>query len=72
MKLRNKLFIDGKWVDASDGTVWMNLYNFVFPTGPYGGCKDSGIGRELGREGLLALTQTRSVMLSLYPPPTGP
>jgi len=51
------------------GTVWMNLHNFVFPTGPYGGYKDSGIGRELGREGLLALTQTKSVMLSLYDPP---
>ena len=50
------------------GTVWMNLHNFVFPTGPYGGYKDSGIGRELGREGLLALTQTKSVMLSLYEP----
>jgi acyl-CoA reductase-like NAD-dependent aldehyde dehydrogenase len=48
------------------GTVWMNLHNFVFPTGPYGGYKDSGIGRELGRDGLLALTQTKSIMLSLY------
>ncbi len=50
------------------GTVWMNLHNFVFPSVPYGGYKDSGIGRELGREGLLALTQTKSVMLSLFEP----
>ena len=50
------------------GTVWMNLHNFVFPSVPYGGYKDSGIGRELGREGLLALTQTKSVMLSLFQP----
>lgn len=48
------------------GTVWLNLHNFVFPSVPYGGYKDSGIGRELGREGLLALTQTKSVMLSLF------
>jgi len=50
------------------GTVWMNLHNFVFPSGPYGGYKDSGLGRELGREGLLALTQTKSVMVSLFEP----
>ena len=50
------------------GTVWMNLHNFVFPSGPYGGYKDSGIGRELGREGLRALTQTKSVMISLFQP----
>jgi acyl-CoA reductase-like NAD-dependent aldehyde dehydrogenase len=50
------------------GTVWMNLHNFVFPSGPYGGYKESGIGRELGREGLLALTQTKSVMISLFEP----
>jgi len=50
------------------GTVWMNLHNFVFPSGPYGGYKDSGFGRELGREGLLALTQTKSVMISLFEP----
>ena len=50
------------------GTVWMNLHNFVLPTGPYGGYKESGIGRELGREGMLALTQTKSIMLSLYEP----
>lgn len=50
------------------GTVWMNLHNFVFPSGPYGGYKESGIGRELGREGLLAVTQTKSVMISLFEP----
>lgn len=48
------------------GTVWMNLHNFVFPMSPYGGYKDSGIGRELGREGILALTQTKNVMVSLF------
>jgi len=50
------------------GTVWLNLHNFVFPQAPYGGYKNSGIGRELGREGLLALTQTKNVMVSLFEP----
>jgi acyl-CoA reductase-like NAD-dependent aldehyde dehydrogenase len=48
------------------GTVWMNLHNFVMPMGPYGGYKDSGIGRELGMEGLKELTQVKNVMISLY------
>lgn len=48
------------------GTVWCNLHNFVFPSVPYGGFKDSGIGSELGRQGVLALTRTKSVMISLF------
>jgi acyl-CoA reductase-like NAD-dependent aldehyde dehydrogenase len=51
------------------GTVWMNLHNFVLPMGPYGGYKLSGLGRELGRQGLLALTQTKNVMVSLMESP---
>jgi acyl-CoA reductase-like NAD-dependent aldehyde dehydrogenase len=49
------------------GTVWFNLHNFVFPCGPYGGYKSSGLGRELGREGVMALTRTKNVMVSLFP-----
>jgi len=49
------------------GTVWFNLHNFVFPCGPYGGYKASGLGSELGREGVLALTRTKNVMVSLFP-----
>ena len=49
------------------GTVWSNLHNFVFPCAPYGGYKESGVGRELGREGLYALTQTKNIMISLFP-----
>lgn len=51
-------------IDA--GTVWFNLHNFVFPCGPYGGYKSSGVGNELGREGVLALTRTKNVMISLF------
>ena len=52
--------------DLKAGTIWLNLHNFVFPMAPYGGYKDSGIGRELGREGLLAMTQTKNVMVSMF------
>jgi len=48
------------------GTVWLNLHNFVFPTAPYAGYKASGVGSELGRDGVLALTKTKSVMVSLF------
>ena len=34
------------------GTIWINDYNVYFPEAPWGGYKRSGIGRELGKEGL--------------------
>jgi acyl-CoA reductase-like NAD-dependent aldehyde dehydrogenase len=49
------------------GTVWFNLHNFVFPSAPYGGFGTSGVGSELGKQGLLALTKTKNVMVSLFP-----
>jgi acyl-CoA reductase-like NAD-dependent aldehyde dehydrogenase len=49
------------------GTVWFNLHNFVFPSAPYGGVGKSGVGSELGKEGVLALTRTKNVMISLFP-----
>jgi len=44
------------------GTVWVNIHNFVFNSAPYGGYKQSGIGRELGREGLEAYTEVKNVI----------
>ena len=49
------------------GTVWFNLHNFVFPSAPYPGYKASGLGFELGKEGMLALTRKKNVMVSLFP-----
>lgn len=49
------------------GTVWFNLHNFVFPSAPYGGLGASGVGSELGKQGLLAMTRTKNVMVSLFP-----
>jgi aldehyde dehydrogenase (NAD+) len=35
------------------GVVWANTYNKFDPTSPFGGYKESGFGREGGRQGLL-------------------
>jgi len=35
------------------GVVWANTYNRFDPTSPFGGYKESGFGREGGRQGLL-------------------
>lgn len=49
------------------GTIWFNLHNFVFPSAPYAGYKASGLGLELGREGILAQTRVKNVMVNLFP-----
>ena len=36
------------------GVVWANTYNKFDPSSPFGGYKESGFGREGGRQGLLA------------------
>jgi aldehyde dehydrogenase (NAD+) len=36
------------------GVVWGNTYNQFDPAAPFGGYKESGFGREGGRQGLLA------------------
>ncbi len=49
------------------GTVWVNVHNFVYSQAPYGGMKQSGVGRELGREGLEAYTEVKNVITWLGP-----
>jgi acyl-CoA reductase-like NAD-dependent aldehyde dehydrogenase len=45
------------------GTVWVNTYQMVYPSVPYGGVKLSGHGRNLGLASLDELTQTKSVWI---------
>jgi acyl-CoA reductase-like NAD-dependent aldehyde dehydrogenase len=47
------------------GTVWINTYQMVYPTVPYGGVKHSGHGRNLGAASLEELTQIKSVWMKV-------
>jgi aldehyde dehydrogenase (NAD+) len=47
------------------GTVWVNCYNIMDTRAPFGGFKQSGIGRELGEYGLQQYTQIKSVIVKL-------
>jgi acyl-CoA reductase-like NAD-dependent aldehyde dehydrogenase len=46
------------------GTVWVNEYHLLSAAAPRGGFKRSGIGRELGLEGVMEFTQTRHIFVS--------
>ena len=43
------------------GTVWINDFNIYFAQAPWGGYKQSGIGRELGKPGLEEYTETKHI-----------
>ncbi|QGZ93696.1 aldehyde dehydrogenase family protein [Terricaulis silvestris] len=47
------------------GTVWINTYLQVDAISPFGGYKQSGFGRELGRASIDAYTETKSVYANL-------
>ncbi|KAF3067732.1 hypothetical protein N5P37_011238 [Trichoderma harzianum] len=51
------------------GTVWINQYNMLSYQTPFGGYKESGIGRELGSYALENYTQVKSVRYSLVNAP---
>ena len=51
------------------GTVWVNDYKKFSASTPFGGFKDSGIGREKGRLGILSYTQQKSVYIGLSDTP---
>ncbi len=46
------------------GTVWINSHNVVDPNMPFGGFKQSGIGREHGRSAIDAYTETKSICIA--------
>jgi acyl-CoA reductase-like NAD-dependent aldehyde dehydrogenase len=50
---------------ARAGTVWINTYGLFDAAAPFGGYKESGFGREMGREALDLYTQTKTVWVGL-------
>jgi len=47
------------------GTVWVNSYRQVAYSVPFGGVRQSGVGRELGPEALYEYTESKSVWIGL-------
>jgi phenylacetaldehyde dehydrogenase len=47
------------------GTVWVNCHNFVDPNMPFGGFKQSGMGREHGRTVIEMYTEIKSVCMAV-------
>ncbi|GAA2080421.1 aldehyde dehydrogenase family protein [Microbacterium hatanonis] len=50
-------------IDA--GTVWINTYNVFDPALSFGGVGESGLGRDLGDEGLLGFCESKSVVIAI-------
>jgi phenylacetaldehyde dehydrogenase len=47
------------------GSVWVNCHNMLDPGMPFGGYKQSGIGRDMGPAALDAYLETKSVFINL-------
>lgn len=52
------------------GTIWINCYNVFDCACPFGGFKQSGLGRELGEEGLHEYLEIKNVIVAVDPAPT--
>ena len=48
-------------VDA--GYLWVNTYGGIIPETPYGGFKQSGLGKELGSEGLEEYLRVKNISI---------
>jgi acyl-CoA reductase-like NAD-dependent aldehyde dehydrogenase/alcohol dehydrogenase class IV len=48
------------------GTVWINNYHIFADFCPFGGYKQSGVGRELGTAGLAEYTQTKRIHVNSF------
>ncbi|MEJ2292089.1 MAG: aldehyde dehydrogenase family protein [Deinococcales bacterium] len=53
------------------GTVWLNDFHPYYPQAPWGGMKESGVGRELGLTGLREYQEEKHLYLNLDVRPVG-
>lgn len=53
------------------GTVWVNTYRGLSPTAPFGGFKESGVGKENGILAIQEYTRVKSVWINLSTDPIG-
>jgi betaine-aldehyde dehydrogenase len=53
------------------GTVWINTFNMMNAASPFGGYKQSGYGREMGKHALDLYTHVKSVWVDLSGKPIG-
>ncbi|KAJ2903465.1 aldehyde dehydrogenase aldh [Zalerion maritima] len=51
--------------EIESGVVWVNSSQDCYPRVPFGGVKQSGIGREMGEAGLEAYSQIKSVLVNM-------
>jgi len=47
--------------------MWINCYNALSPATPFGGYKESGIGRDLGEYALQMYTEVKTVTMKIPP-----
>ena len=57
--------------DINAGTVWINTFNMFNAASPFGGFKQSGYGREMGKHALELYTHVKSVWVDLSGKPIG-
>ncbi|XP_066582341.1 aldehyde dehydrogenase 1A1 [Prorops nasuta] len=59
----DKALLFAKSVEA--GSVWINCYDAITPARPFGGFKNSGVGRELGEEGLKEYLEVKTIAIKV-------
>src|SRR5207247_3667358 len=57
--------------EVKAGVIWINTFNMFNAASPFGGYKQSGYGREMGKQALELYTQTKSVWVDLSGKPIG-
>jgi acyl-CoA reductase-like NAD-dependent aldehyde dehydrogenase len=47
------------------GSCWINCYDIFSAQAPFGGYKESGIGRELGEDGLHQYSEVKTIVIKM-------